>query len=213
MSNFFTISAFVFSAYFFSLNLSLSAQIGNRVALNYSYFSFSKDIKEKNDRMNNPNIGFEFGLFTTLKIIDKLNLEPFLNFTKYGNTVDLKDGYSGTHNFYNLHFCLLSKYEISTKSQRKFAIFAGPNIGLGLGRPNFKFCAPSGCEKIKSSYANKNVYDYQLWNFGAILGTEYNLTRKVKVDIRYIKYFNNLYHLSNLYRTNSISIGISYNYF
>jgi len=213
MKNYLILAVLSYLLFNGQFNTNLTAQIGSRIALNYSYFSFSKELKENNNRTNTPNLGFEIGLFTTLKLSDKIEIDPFFNFTKYGNTIDLNDGYSGEHSFYNLHFSILPKYIVSINNKKKFSIFMGPNIGLGLGRPMFNFCTPSGCETIESSYSGKDEYDYKLWNFGGILGFEYYLVQKVKIDIRYLKYFSNLYNLADLYKTNTISIGVSYKYF
>lgn len=213
MKNCFNLTILIFLLLIIPFISDLNGQVGSRVALNFSYFSFSEEIREKNDRINKLNLGLELGLYTTINLSDKFEIEPFFNFTKYGNTVDLGDEYSGTHSFYNLHFSLLPKYVISINGKRKFSIFVGPNVGLGLGQPKFKFCSPSGCETMKSSYSGVDEYDYQLWNFGAIIGTQYDMSSKIKIDFRFIKYFSDLYKLTDIYRTNTISIGVSYNYF
>lgn len=191
---------------------SLNAQLGIRVALNYAYFSFNEDVEQKNDRKNMPNIGFEIGINTKVKVTNKFTFEPMLNLTKFGNIIDLGDGFEGHHSFYHLQLPLLIKYNISANKSALPSFFIGPNIGVGLGRPSFTFCTPSGCEDFTSSYSGNETYDYQLWNFGLIVGAQLNVYQNVHVDLRFLKNFTNLYNFTDVYKTNTFSLGVSYSY-
>lgn len=200
-----------------TFSIKISGQVGTRLAVNLSTLSISEEILQKADREAIPKIGFDVGIFYDIHITNRIVCQPSLNLVKLSSKIDLKDGYYSYRSFYNFQIPINIKYLCFSIKRHSIYFFAAPYIGVGVGRPNFKFCTPGDqCEEFSLSYSGTQPSDYDLINYGYQFGASYHLNTKLSFDIKkqnsLTSIFNDRVKDGGVYRHRTVSLGMSYSF-
>lgn len=197
----------------FAQNLKYGIKGGLNVS-NQSY-NFSGAITPTN---NSSLIGFNIGGYTEYKISNRFYIQPELlfsiqggqfndiiylrlNFNDPGEYVDVKQ----VNYLSYINIPIMAKYFIV----KKFNIELGPQFGFLISsRSKTSYNSPT--HSMENLYDNKDFFNSI--DYGINLGSEYHVSNKISLGLRYYLGIKNVGKNTNEIKNNVLSISTSYNF-